>query len=413
MKKFSTLLLLITLVALKINAQTYHQLSVAPLIETWSDISRIMVDDNWTNIPSIRGFSGDDGSTTAAGTDPQTILAPNATLDVFANRSQPSTFISGGVGEFEIVNPTIGLQGSGTADYPQIVIYLNTTGTAGNTISYNVRDIDSSADNAIQQVALQYRIGNTGNFINIPAGFVTDATTAATGTQVTAVNLTLPAATENQPMVEIRIITTNAAGSDEWVGIDDITVTAGAPTPITLQSFSVGRSGNGTEVNWFVNCTSASVKFNVERSPNGTQFTSIYSETATQARCAASFRFVDANALSGGNYYRLKMTDLDGSVSYSRIAFINNRTGSETVLSSLQPNVITSDMNLFVQSSASQKLDLMVSDFSGRVIKRETRIVNAGENILQINLGSIPAGNYQVSGFVAGNKLNTLRFIKQ
>ena len=71
----------------------------------------------------------------------------------------------------------VALQADGTADAPNLVVSINTTGRANISISYNLRDIDGTADNAIQPVALQYRIGNAGNFINVPAGFVADATT--------------------------------------------------------------------------------------------------------------------------------------------------------------------------------------------------------------------------------------------
>ena len=37
-----------------------------------------------------------------------------------------------------------------------------------------------------------------------------------------------PRRRDNQPLVQIRIITTDAAGSDEWVGIDDISITGTA-----------------------------------------------------------------------------------------------------------------------------------------------------------------------------------------
>src|SRR5690606_31035660 len=90
-------------------------------------------------------------------------------------------------------------------------------------------DLDGSADNAVQQVALQYRVGGTGDFTNVPGAFVADATTGPSqATQVTPVSVTLPAAVDNQALVELRIMTTNATGNDEWVGIDDIRVTAGS-----------------------------------------------------------------------------------------------------------------------------------------------------------------------------------------
>ena len=41
--------------------------------------------------------------------------------------------------------------------------------------------------------------------------------------------MTLPTAANNQPVVQLRVITTDAPGNDEWVGIDDIAVTGVPP----------------------------------------------------------------------------------------------------------------------------------------------------------------------------------------
>ena len=56
------------------------------------------------------------------------------------------------------------------------MISVNTTGLTNIHVAYNLRDIDGSADNAFQQVALQYRLASSGSFTNLPAGYVADAT---------------------------------------------------------------------------------------------------------------------------------------------------------------------------------------------------------------------------------------------
>ena len=38
-------------------------------------------------------------------------------------------------------------------------------------------DIDGSTDNSVQPVALQYRVGSTGDFVNVPAGIITSIVT--------------------------------------------------------------------------------------------------------------------------------------------------------------------------------------------------------------------------------------------
>jgi hypothetical protein len=235
---------------------TYQTL---PFSQDWSDIGLITSDDNWSGIPGIVGFRGD-GLTGSTGTDPQTLLADDSpgVIDVNANQTNPNTFTSGGVTEFHLVDPTLALAGSNTADAPYILIYLNTIGWESIGVQYTLRDLDGSADNAVQPVALQYRVGGSGNFTNLPAAFVADATSGPSlATLETAVGVTLPAAADNQAQLQLRIITTNAAGNDEWVGVDDLSLTAtplaDAPPVVTGVVPANGSSGVAADTTLVVN----------------------------------------------------------------------------------------------------------------------------------------------------------------
>ena len=202
-----------------------------PFSQDWTNIGLVTADDDWVGVPGVIGYRGD-GLTTVNDVDPQTVTGDGSTtpVDVNANQLNPNTFTTGGVTEFHITNPTIALTGSGTADAPHVVLSLDTTGETGIAVSYVLRDIDGSTDNAVQQVALQFRIGSSGSYTNVAAGYVADATTGPSlATHVTAVNVTLPATADNQPLVQVRVITSNATGNDEWVGVDDISVTSGPP----------------------------------------------------------------------------------------------------------------------------------------------------------------------------------------
>lgn len=209
----------------------YHSLAGGSLVQDWSNTGLITASDDWSGGPSIAGFRGD-GLTSATGVDPQTVLAADdpGVLDVNANQTNPNTFTTGGVAEFHVADPVVALQGSGTADAPYVQLYVNTTGVQNIQVSYTLRDIDGSSDDAVQPVALHYRVGAGGSFTNVPAAYVTDATTGpGLATLVTPVSVTLPAAADNQAQLQLRIMTTNAAGNDEWVGIDNISITG---TPI-------------------------------------------------------------------------------------------------------------------------------------------------------------------------------------
>ncbi|MBI4915551.1 MAG: Ig-like domain-containing protein [Acidobacteria bacterium] len=203
-----------------------------PFSQNWANTGLITTNDVWTGVAGIEGFRGD-GITGSTGVDPQTLLAADdpGVLDVNANQTNPLTFTTGGATEFELTNPVVALAGSGTADAPYLKLYLNTTGATGVTIHYNVRDIEAGPDDAVQQVALHYRVGATGTFTNVAGAYVADATTTGTDTQVTNVCAVLPAAADNLALVQVRIMTTNAAGNDEFVGIDDILVDTAGCTP--------------------------------------------------------------------------------------------------------------------------------------------------------------------------------------
>jgi predicted extracellular nuclease len=198
-----------------------------PFAQAWTNTNLITLGDDWSGVPGIEGHLGQN-ITTATGTDPQTLLTDSpeaADVDVIPNQLNAG-LTTGGVAEFHFADPVVALQGSGTADAPYVLISLNTTGFTGITVAYNLRDIDGSTDNAIQPAALQFRVGGTGTFTNVPAGFVADATSGPSlATLVTSVSAALPAGAENQSLVQLRVITANAVGSDEWVGVDDIAIT--------------------------------------------------------------------------------------------------------------------------------------------------------------------------------------------
>jgi len=220
--------LVVVLAAMPLAAGADTTAQVPPFSQNWSNIGLITVNDDWSAVPGITGFRGD-ALTAANDVDPRTVTAADdpGVIDVNAS-TNPSTFISGGPAECDgLTDNVVALQGSGTADAPYLQIYLNCTLKQDVTISYNLRDVDGSTDNAGQQFALHYRVGNSGTWTDVPDAYVADASSGPSlATLVTPVSVMLLSAVNNQPLVQLRIMTTNATGNDEFVGIDDISVTA-------------------------------------------------------------------------------------------------------------------------------------------------------------------------------------------
>ena len=225
--------------------------------ETWTDTSRITANDNWSGVPYILGYLGDiDPAGAVTGVDPRTLTGANiGQIDVIANQTAPNTNISGGVAEFEIADPTIALQGSGTADAPSLVLFLDASGRQDIRLTATLRDVDGSADDAAQQVNVQYRTDPNGTWTNVAGGYFADVTTGGSATQVTQLDVILPAGANNAPSLQVRIMTTNAGGSDEWVGIDNIAVSSNqGPASYSISDSAVfeGTGGGTTPISFTV-----------------------------------------------------------------------------------------------------------------------------------------------------------------
>jgi hypothetical protein len=224
---------LVCLLLMAVSARATTTPAPLPFVQSWSDTGLITVDDDWSGVAGVVGYRGD-GLVAEPGTDPRSVTADGSgtPLDVAANRTDPRAVgLAAGVAEFELADPVVAIQGSATASAPHVVMSLDTRGRAGVTVRLTLRDIDATANDAVEPVAVQYRVGASGTFAGLSGGYVADATSGpGEATRVTRLSVALPAAADAQPLVQVRVITTNAAGQDEWVGVDDIEVTAARAT---------------------------------------------------------------------------------------------------------------------------------------------------------------------------------------
>ncbi|WP_374454779.1 ExeM/NucH family extracellular endonuclease [Nocardioides sp.] len=223
------------------SASVSTAISSFPYTQDWSGLTAT---STWADFPGVEGFNT--GTSIAPqnpsnATDVGTLTAEGTLASSFlvqSNTSVPNTASAGGVLAFANVptaSKTVALSATGSQTAPLLAFHLNTTGKSGFAVAYDVQDLDSSADDQPQRVALQYRVGTSGAYTNVPAAYLTDATGPSNATVTTTrVSATLPAAVDNQADVYLRVITIdNATGSNEHVGIDNIDITAGgAPAPL-------------------------------------------------------------------------------------------------------------------------------------------------------------------------------------
>jgi hypothetical protein len=283
---------------------SYFPLATGPFVQNWSS-APITADNDWSTVPSIIGYNG--AGLAAPGTDPQTVLADGGVPTVLSNQTDPSSLAAAGIAEFStLAKPTVALAADSTDQAPYLLLSLNTSKTRNVQVSFNLRDLVSSASSLAEPFALQYRIGASGAFTNLATGFVGDATNGANpGNLVTPVSVTLPGAAYDQPQLQVRIITTDPGGAARWIGVDDLQVTATAGLPTTLPlSFAIDSPSSSLTLSGDVGGTAL-------QQQGAGSLTTHYSGTvaAVWDRAAGTINFVsagsDAVAANSGSWQPL------------------------------------------------------------------------------------------------------------
>ncbi|WP_289662741.1 T9SS type A sorting domain-containing protein [Flavobacterium panacagri] len=142
-----------------------------------------------------------------------------------------ATSASGNIYNF---NERIGFLNAGNFLDQCIALALKTTGNTDIEVQYDVMVIrnpyGTGTNTRINEMALQYRVGVTGNFITLDRTYFQNNTTTRTSESATSqsehITVMLPAACNNQEIVQIRWITrqVSGGGSRPSFAIDNIDV---------------------------------------------------------------------------------------------------------------------------------------------------------------------------------------------
>jgi hypothetical protein len=181
---------------------------------------------------------------------------------------------------------------------------------------------------------------------------------------------------------------------------------------ITLNYFKGNKRGSENMLNWAVNCTSNQAKFEIQRSGNGISFTSIANITASFNRCLQPFDFTDNNPLAGLNYYRIKIIDIDGSVTYSTFVLLQNKACAPGGMAMVPTLVNKPAAVICLDATAATALQFVVTDVNGRPVQTVKETAATGQNQFTINVEKLAPGLYYLSAYGSNQKWTTVRFVK-
>lgn len=175
--------------------------------------------------------------------------------------------------------------------------------------------------------------------------------------------------------------------------VSEIAVLTPYSLPLKLGDFTAAGKPAGIQLNWETITEQNTSHFDIERSSDGSSFTTIGQVTARgNSTDKQYYTFTDQQPAAGTNFYRLKMIDLDGSYTYSRIIAIKNSTG----LLSLQlfPNPATDVLQVQIPATGKEEIIISITDAAGKTMYWKEMHITEGINAASIPVLQLPKGVY-------------------
>lgn len=161
--------------------------------------------------------------------------------------------------------------------------------------------------------------------------------------------------------------------------------------PVELVYFKGRNDNKGNLLTW---ATAVQIGFNyfdIEHSTNGLDFRSINTiKGESYSSQLSSYEYLDVNANSKDNYYRLKMVDLDGRYDYSNIIFL--KTDNHDFHLSINPNPADNFLNIALDGKLSEALILDLLRMDGKMVKTIT--LQESDNIKKMDISHLNNGIY-------------------
>ncbi len=184
---------------------------------------------------------------------------------------------------------------------------------------------------------------------------------------------------------------TSIAAFSRW------TLSSGLNTPLPVQFvlFNVRCEGNKVLLTWKTAQEINASHFEVQRSSNGSTWTSIGTvQAAGNSNIQQSYSFTDNNPLNSPAMYRIAEVAADGKLSFTSI----NKTdcGNTMDMWRVWPNPVQEQLFINLNVASGSPVMLKIYDNRGALLRVQRNVLLPGNNQLNVDMQRLPAGTYHV-----------------
>ncbi|MCU0430355.1 MAG: T9SS type A sorting domain-containing protein [Cytophagaceae bacterium] len=185
--------------------------------------------------------------------------------------------------------------------------------------------------------------------------------------------------------------------------------TQGVALPVNLASFQASSLSNGISVSWVTSYEENNAWFELERSIDGVNYSSVYRKQGkNNFQVQSMYEYLDTEVADGMTYYyRLSQHDFDGA--QTRTDAISATFGTTQANLLIHPNPASSaDLSITLQHMAHEDVLLVLYDVNGnQLCSKLAHIDSENETISANDLHTnLPPGIYMVA---ASNKNSLVR----
>lgn len=190
--------------------------------------------------------------------------------------------------------------------------------------------------------------------------------------------------------------------------------------PVSLINFegSLNKDGKGVSLTWRTNFEQNNKHFEVQRSFNGTEWTSVGTvKGAGNSGTVINYAYNDL--LSKGTmarndiYYRLKQVDEDGKYKYSKILVVRIYNTKNINSIAVTPNPVINDINVTIDVTEDVYGSFKLYNAAGVEILRTTDKLRKGtQNIMIENSSKITPGLYFLEVIINGKERMVIKLMK-
>jgi hypothetical protein len=185
--------------------------------------------------------------------------------------------------------------------------------------------------------------------------------------------------------------------------------------PLELLMLSAHAVSDDVLVSWTTHSESGISNFLVEHSTDGINFTAFASvRSRGPSSTATDYQATHMDPMKGYNYYRIRSVHEDGTTDLS--SSVPVRFGNDERGLVIRPNPAVTNvwLDLPQRIQADTRMDVRLTDATGRVVHAWTRLQSSGSTGFDIPIADIEPGTYVVQLFTQLEQAPLLgRFVKQ